>query len=85
MRIYTKTRVQISCTLTVVQSGRKQVCFCCDGVSFELSLMGTCVEDVNGSFLNDLHVHYICQLYTMRHKFSNFNLIFKMQIGMKMK
>ena len=24
-------------------------------------------------------------LYTMRHKFSNFHLIFKMQIGMKMK
>ena len=61
------------------------VCFCCDGVSFELSLVGTCVEDVNESFLNDLHVHYICQLYTMRHKFSKFSLIFKMQIGMKMK
>ena len=29
--------------------------------------------------------HEVAYMYTMRHKFSNFHLIFKMQIGKKMK
>ena len=30
--------------------------------------------------------HVVClNIYTMRHKFSNFHLIFKLQFGMKMK
>ena len=27
----------------------------------------------------------VTEIYTMRHKFSNFHLVFKMQMGMKMK